>query len=486
MAVQIISGATSDILTVDATSKAARASLYDAAGNVLAKADRAAIVPGTQPGLVSMGADYKTGRAIRVSSCGTVRTSDDSLLLYDSTEGATLDSNKWISTVTTMTITQTAATGILFNASAITTTTTGAMVLSHRFMPFVARAGMVAKFRVRATAHSNNNLHEIGFGNPATATTVSASDGAFWRKDGTGQWVPVVIINGSETLGSTISDATFVAAVPTTAYADFEVHVEGTRATFRIFTNAGVVVSEQVVEFTATTGTYAASHQRIFARTYNNTAPASAVQLFVSQVAVFAIDSLSQIPYAHSLAAQSYGGMTSPTAYTQVANYTNNTAPTARTLSNTAAAETTLGGLITANSIAGGATDLIMFGFQVPSPYTFYLTSIRIPPPLNQVAAIATTDTVFSYGFAVNSSAVSLATAAPYAPRFQALGGFHVGIVALAANRQLTGPDIYAKFATPIAVFPSRFLHIICRELVGTATATETYAWNVLVTGYFE
>ncbi len=66
------------------------------------------------------------------------------------------------------------------------------------------------------------------------------------------------------------------------------------------------------------------------------------------------------------------------------------------------------------------------------------------------------------------------------------LGGTHVGAVGLAANTQFTGPQISWYPQVPIAVQPGRFLHLFCRELVGTATATETYLWNVVIEGYFE
>jgi hypothetical protein len=486
MSIKIISGATSDELTVDTTSKAARVTLYGAnSASSVTPIDRSVIVPGGSGGMLLMGSDYKTGRLIRTSPAGTLRTSNESLFLYDSVEGAAVNTNLWIQTTTTQTITQ--ATGaITFNAGSSTATTTGAMHVSHRFVPFIHRNGLIFRSRVRATAHSNNNQLQFGFGAPGSVTAVAVPNGAFWRKDSTGQWVPVISTNSAEQLGTPISNATFTASVATTDYAIFEVFLEETRATFTIQTSLGAIVNQQTVDFPATNTSFASTHLNVFHQCVNTGATGAAVQMLVSGTSVLSSDVTVQRDWTTALSGMSYNSLTSPTAYTQLANYTNNTAPTARTLSNTAAAETTLGGLVRANSIAGGATDLILFGFQVPSPYTFYFTGIRIPAPLNEVVAVATTATIFTYGLAFNSSAVSLATAGTYPPMRMALGGVHSGAVALAANAQFSGNDVVYTPTVPIAVQPGRFFHVITRELVGTATATETYQWNILVDGYFE
>ena len=484
---QIKSGASSDLLTIDPVSKAGRTSPYDASGTSMVPAARTAL-PATAGGVLLAGNQYKLSRALRTDETGTLRTSDESLMLYDSSEGAAVNTNTWVQTTATMTITQAAATGVLLNAGSTLTTTTGAMHVSHRQFPRFMGAPLIYRARVRATAHFANNVHELGFGAPSSSTAATATNGAHWRKDTSGQWLPVIVINSVEILGTPISNATFVAAVPATDYCIFTVEIQDAFARFCIFTQSGALVTAQDIDFTQGTSVtdFAVTHLQAFYRNYNAGAVATAVQLFVKNCMVTQLDALSQRDYLTSMSGMGFNSTQSPTAYTQTANYTNGVAPTARTLSNTAAGETTLGGLIRANAMAGAATDLIMFGFQVPSPYTFYFTGIRIPAPLNEVAAVATTDTLFTYFMAFNSSAVSLATAAPYAPRFVALGGVHRGAVALAANQQFSGADIIWQPKTPIAVFPGRFLHIGCRALVGTATATETFQWGVAVEGYFE
>ena len=230
----------------------------------------------------------------------------------------------------------------------------------------------------------------------------------------------LVLNTGTDILGTPISDATFVASVPTTDYAHFEIVLFDNRAHFAIYTQGGTLVNAQDLEFSGT-GTAHFSQTRLQAmhRVYNSGAAGAAVQMLVHGTVVVGMDSLSQRDWRSSLSGNSLNSLTSPTAYTQLANWTNSGAPTTRTLSNTAAAETTLGGILRANSIAGGTTDLIMFGWQngtVSTGPVFYCTGIYISVPMNEVVAVATTATVFSYFAAFNSSAVSLATAAPTRP----------------------------------------------------------------------
>jgi hypothetical protein len=465
-----------------------RAILYDFAGNLITPAHRGTI-GALAGGLLAAGADYKLGRAIRSDEAGTLRTSDESPLLNDASEGAAVDTNKWIQTTTTMTISQAAATGVLLNAGSSTSATVGAMHTSHRRFPMWLGGTILARFRARPTAHFNNNLHEIGFGTPASATAATSGDGAFWRKDASGQWLPVISFGGNETLGTPISNATFVAAIPTTDYAIFTVILGRFFARFEIRKQDGTLVHSQDMEwasFSANAG-FAVTHVQGMYRTYNSAGPGTAVQLLVKDASFTLLDVGPGRPWNVAMSGMNYNSLTSPTAYTQNANWGNSAAPTTRTLSNTAAAETTLGGLLRVNSIGGGNTDYIMFGWTNPSPFTFYCDGIWIPAPLNEVVTVATTATIFAYFASFNLSAVSLATGGTYPGHRIALPGIHTAAVGVLANNLFSGSQVFVQFPTPFAVQPGRFLHIGCRELVGTATATETYLWGgVGVSGFFE
>ena len=468
---------------VDATPKAARGILYDANGNILTPIDRAAITPGSQGGILLAGADYKRSRLIRASSFGTLRTSDDTQFLYDSIEGAAVDTNKWIQSTTTMTITQAAASGTLFNAGSSSAATVGAMHTSHRRLPLILGTPFTFRCRARHTAHFNNNLIEMGFGSPASATAASIGDGAIWRKDATGQYLPVISINGAEILGTPISNATFLASVPATDYAIFEVMLEATRARCNIYTQAGVLVTSQDLDWTGISAGLAVTHLQALVRTYNSGATGTAVQLFVHGVSVVGLDTMSQRDYRIAQSGMNFNSLTSPTAYTQLANYANSAAPASATLSNTAAGYTTLGGQFQWAAVAGAETDYALFGFTNPSPFTFYFTGVRIST-WNMGAAAAATPTLLQWGLAFNSSAVSLATGAPYSPMRVALGNQQ--LVASAAIGVKFDPDVVWSPQTPLAVQPGRFLHVILKSLVSAATASEIIRGVCAIDGFFE
>ena len=463
---------------------------YDSTGTNINSANKTAIGANTG-GMMLSGNEYKVARTLRTDETGTLRTNDESLMLYDNCEGAAVNTNTWVQTTTTMTIAQSATTGVQFNNSNTLTTGTGALQTSHRHFPFMLGSTLLYRTRVRATAFFANSIIEFGFGAPTTATALTATNGAYWRRDTSGQWLPVLCSNSSEILGTPISNATFVASVPATEYfiATVELRHAGI-ARFALYTQAGALITSQDMEL-ASGSAFAGfnqTHMQCFERMWNSGAVGTVCQLFRKDTMVTLLDALQQRDYRVAQSGMGLNSTQSPTAFTQLANWTNNTAPTARTLSNTAAAEATLGGLVRANSIAGGNTDYILFGWQNPSPYTFYFTGIRIPAPINEVVPVAVTNTTFAnYGVAFNSSAVSLATTAPYAPRMVQLGGVHNAAITTAVSTQFTGSDVVWTPGTPIAVFPGRFLHVTVREIVGTATATETYQWSgVTIDGFFE
>ena len=487
---KIISGASSDYLTVDPTSKGGRVTPYDTSANALAVINRAAVVE-TAGGVLNAGKDYKLSRTLRASSIGGLQVAgDDSLYLYDSFEGTTRNPLTWIETATTQVSAQTLATGLRLNNASTLTTTTGILESSHRQFPIVSRSGLVFRARLRVQG-ATNCFEEFGFSDQSSATTALMNNGAFFRRDGAGSLQGILAFNGTEGAGPTMT------APATTDYAWYEIFLEDDRATFQITSVTGVLISSSVLERGATGGSgtgvatqarlFAVTHLPCFFRTYNSGAAGTAPQIDVTEVSVMAADLFSQRDYNIAQSGNNLNSLASPTTYAQLANWTNNAAPTTRTLSNTAAAETTLGGLLTVNSIAGGNNDLIMFGWQNPSPYTFYVTGVKIPVPLNQVVAVATTATIFAYFLSFNLSAVSLATGGTYPGLRVGLGEIHTAAVALPANNLFSGTTAAWIPQTPMAVMPGRFFHIGCRELVGTATATETYTWGgIAVDGFFE
>lgn len=485
----IQSGAGSPLLTVDATALAARETPYDTSGNALAVAQRSAVTA-TVGGVLGAGADYKVSRTFRTDETGTLRTSDESQFLYDSCEGAAYDSNKWIQTITTSTVTQAAATGMLFNANSTLTATTGAVHVSHRQIPLFNGGILLGRWNARATTHVANGVIEMGFGSPASATALTVTNGAHWRKDTGGQWLPVICINGTEYLGSAISNATFIASVPVTDYACFTVELRQSLARFCIYTQSGALVTSQDMEWTSlATGVvgFAVTHTQAFMRQWNNGAVSvTAVQLFVKGVSITLLDALSQRDYRVAQSGMCLNSLTSPTAYTQAAQHANSADPAAAVLSNTTPSYTTLGGLFIGPTPtpAGATTDFSLFAWTCPSPYTFYVTGCRINV-LNRGVAITTTATVLEWFLGFNASSGSLAAAAPYSPMKVELGR-QVFAIGAAIDSMPTPTDVVWTPGTPFAVQPGRTLIVGLRIPVGSATALGFLRGSVAIDGFYE
>ena len=165
----------------------------------------------------------------------------------------------------------------------------------------------------------------------------------------------------------------------------------------------------------------------------------------------------------------------------QAANYTNNGAPTTRTPSNTADAETTLGGHIAWNNAgtsfaASDAADLVLFGYTVPSPFNLAIYGVRIAT-VNLGAANGAAAYTIQYGLAVNHSAASLATVdtantSTRAPRFIPLG--FQSVAAAGPIGTPYGPDIIYTPQVPIIIQPGRRVSLVARVIGGSiATASQ-------------
>jgi hypothetical protein len=170
-----------------------------------------------------------------------------------------------------------------------------------------------------------------------------------------------------------------------------------------------------------------------------------------------------------------------------LANWANNAAPSAATLSNTAAGYTTLGGQFLFNAVAGAETDYALFGFLVPAltatnkGNTLIVRGITIST--YSTGAAVGSDTILQWGVGFGSSAVSLATAdaltGTKAPR-----RIPVGIQKFAAaTTNSVAENIFVKFSQPFPVNPSEYFHVILKMPLGAATASLTFRGTVTIDG---
>jgi hypothetical protein len=334
---------------------------------------------------------------------------------------------------------------------------------------------MQSKFRARIN-RVNNSVMEFGFGDAGTFNGANTA-GAYWQVTASGVIQPVVTYNSVDQTGTNISGVIDVAK-----YYTFDVIVDDDQATFFCQDTAtNAMVSVQTLSLsTSAQRLFSATQLPVFARLYNTgVAPASAPSLFITDVYAAGLDANHNRPWAYSLASMDRNSSQNPFTGAQLAAWANSAEPTSATLSNTAAGYTTLGGKFQFAAVAGAATDYALFGFQVPAPGNLTITGVDIET-WNIGAAVATTPTLLTWAIGTGSTAVSLATATV---NRIGLGAQSLPVGAAIGSQ---APRISKSFQTPLHVASGRFLHIILRMPVGTATASQVIAGMVNIEGYFD
>ena len=171
----------------------------------------------------------------------------------------------------------------------------------------------------------------------------------------------------------------------------------------------------------------------------------------------------------------------------QLAQWANTALPTAAAGTNTTAAlGSGLGGLFQLNAPATSATDVIISSYQAPAGTVavqgrrYRVNGVWVSAT-NLGAAVATTETAFALALAFGHTAVSLATAegvAAKAPRRIGLGNLSWAVGSAIGAPAREG-SIYRSFTNPIYLNPGEFVAVVAKILVGTATASEVFAFNV-------
>jgi hypothetical protein len=412
---------------------------------------------------------------------GSQAVSFNSLIFTEQVDGNALNTNLWLTSVLTQTITQ-AGGFINLNAGASVATATYAILTSikalqlYGHLPFT----VVMRAKINIVPIANATV-ELGIG--TAATTAAPTDGAFYRWAPDGTFRCVINNAGVETLSAALP-------VPSINIEHiFEIDVVEDNVFFTLDDAVIAVVNVPPTQaYPVNNG-----RQTVFARIFNGgTSPATAPQLGIGQVNIVQEDLNQNKLWKEILMSLGRGGYQQPiTPYTQTANHANSTDPVSATLSNTAAGYTTFGGRWQFAAVAGAATDYALFAFQVPATYQLNLSGIAISSLLTG-AAIATTATILDWSLGLNASAVSLATAesppATYAPRRIPLGMQSFVLGAPNGPMQIgdMAPDLIRNFDPPLIVDGGRFLHVILEVPLGTATASQVFRGDVQINGYFE
>lgn len=422
-------------------------------------------------------------RAARVSTDGRLRTGVDNIQWSDTFNHTITDTSTYQHVTTTMTL---ALTGgyLVFNAGNSVASLTVARVQTYRTFQLLGSSSLEVGFRVRFAINAQtNNVAELGLG--FAATTVTPTDGAYFKMETSGAIVGVMNRNGTETTTPTL----FTPVANIVYY--LRLIVDQDRLEFYVDGELKGVIS------TPTTDP-AISLSRalpLLMRLYNSSATSSAQRMEVSDIIIATRDVVSNRLWPTVQAGQLMHSISAPRGFTaaQTANFTNSTAPVSATLSNTAAGYTTLGGKFQFAAVVGAVTDYALFAYQVPAASAtggnknLVVRGIRIDT-YNTGVPVATTATVLEWGLGVGSTAVSLATAdsgtgGTRAPRRIPLG---VQSFAVAAPVGEVANAIDINLDAPVYIEAGTFLHLILQMPVATATASQIIRGTVFINGYFE
>lgn len=459
----------------------AQVMLYDQFGNPLAYQNKT--VP-TVPisGVPMMGLD---GDAIlripRVGDFSSLRTTSEVLLWHDAFEGATINAF-WTQSLTTMTLAQ--AVGVLtLNNSAISTVNTAAIITSQRQFPKYPRAPLYTRFRGKLSANPNGHtLVEMGYGVPVGVTPV-VGNGAFFRWTAAGTLVAVTSYNGTEN-----PSAVLIAqgVISTANYYYYDVIMDDDYARFIVSDSSNTPIVDTTLKMPlATPFSLATSHTPTFARVYVDAVGAgTVVQLSLSSHTVQILDGMMNLPWADQMALALRHGSINPTTYAQTPSPMT-AAPATETPSNTVGGYNTLGGDAAVALTVANENPLSVFGYQIPTPYTYFLRSI-IFSNLFVTSAIATTGVPANEWLIIANCAsgnistgggqrVPLGIWFSWASAAQAAGSFGFS----------EGPWQWQP-QTPIVCLPGTFLHIAYKMFGATVVTTPGVTrWSVFVDGYF-
>lgn len=358
-------------------------------------------------------------------------------------------------------------------------------VQTWRTFPLHLSYGLYADYEILFTQDPvANNVCEFGLGYCTGVAT--PTDGIFFRLNASGVLLGVINNNGSET-------STVLPYLPQ-AYvlAHYLIVVHNDETEFWI----NDMLYGKIPTPTAVGSPCLSMNLPLMLREYNSNATSVAQRMEVASCSVSTGDMDRGRLWATTMVGmgQSSVNITDGTAAGQTANFANSAAPSAATLSNTAAGyANVLGGKFSFAAPVGATTDFALFGFLNPASSAtvpgrnLIVRGIRIDSYVGG-AAVATTATVLDWGIGIGASAVSLATTDSATSGTRAARRLTLGIQSFPIGAAIgtTATPIDINLDAPVLIEPNTYFHVILRVPIGTATASMTVNGNVFINGYFE
>lgn len=402
-----------------------------------------------------------------------VRPGFDTLLAFDAIEGSTLNSWLWKTAATGMTVSVSTGSIIL---TGNTTSGNNINLQTNVQYPFSVGGSVKGTWRVAMLTFTNTFV-DFGFGGPSGTSNLTG-DSAYFKLDSNGN------LDGYFYSGGSLSSTGNITGIITSGnYFDYSIEISDRQARFKIESSTQKLFDMTLASVSNQPRSFTVTHLPAFIRQANSGVPALGGTVDVGAFEVHLLDINTTKKWEYQMASAGRSASISPTTFAQTAQLAAGAAPTAGTPSNTAALYTTLGGEYICNATATSENLLSIFAFTIPSPYTFYLTGMFIPPPIVNNAAVATTGTILEFFCIVNCASTNINTGG--GQRFTVPGFFSVAVSA-AVGTVFNGVAGQWTPTTPIACQPNTVIHIGYKVVLGTATASNRQRGSVYVDGFFE
>lgn len=416
-----------------------------------------------------------------------IRIGIDSMQLDENFPGTVLNSNIFLSAVSTMSA-SVAGGSLTLNSGLSLASGAVARVSTYKSYALNAASELYFETNIKFTLPpQTNNICEWGL---FIASSISApTDGVFFRLNQSGGLYGVINNNGAETTSSAIDFNTYV----NTATTNFIISIGNTFAKFWINNNLAAYVEIGDSGTTITSSMYLPVSFRI----YNSNTVGAAQQMKIMSVSVTDGD----LNYNKSFGIQAVSAglhclntQTGSATHGMNAQFLNSASPAAAApANNTANLGSGLGGLFNAsiNGLTAG-TDYIISAFLVPAGSStvpgksLFVTDIIVSASSEAVANGAAI-TNWIVGLAFGNNALTLAST--QAATTKNAKRLVLGMQSIPANAPvgtIADPTIFRNFQTPICINQSEYITIFIRFKNNNSAATQRLEFAIGINGFFE
>lgn len=415
-----------------------------------------------------------------------LRVGTDTVLFTDTFNATTQNTSLWAYAAATLTCTQPGG-YLQFGTVQGTAATHGAFMRTFQYFPLVGTSALSVEFTGGNFTASlvANELFLAGLGLPSAAGTAPL-DGVYFKLTNAGL-IGELMYNGVAT-----QTGTLMASLPLANMSKFAI-VVGEREIE--FWADDILLGE--IEVPAANGQpFMTGSLPVFMQKYCSGVVANTATIRVTDVTVSLMDLATVKPWSHQVAGMGQHALFGQNGHTQgkTTLWTNNTAPTAVALTNTAAAFTGLGGIVAVLPTLAANNDGKLITYQNPVPTinltgrNLYITRVTLNGGVSVV--LAGGPVVYACALAVGHTATTLATAetasfataTTHAPRIMPLGMQTYPATAAVGT---LGGNIDLNFDTPVCVRPGEFVDVILRN-IGVVTTTGAITFAVSIGGYWE